>query len=206
VDSFKKNISGFLDNKFCDAVTRHYSELGIKDLSKNGDLKDAVDHINQIILEKTVSYIQENPVLRSLDIFETKSEILRWVHQVAYNYGGVKFGSALDCRTFTLQLQPQILFHESEHPFIVKVAEDSFTSSRNFNDPGTSIEFIIHLGGDRSLVEFDRSGEKIEMAKGDAIILPAIWTHDYKISSNVESYFLINTIAFDESKYQIMDF
>lgn len=202
--SFKKNISGFLDNKFCDVVTRYYSELGNKDLSENGDLTEAVDHINQIILEKTVSYIQENPVLRSLEMFETTSEILRWVHQVAYNYGGVKFESPLSSITLTPQLR--FSFYESNVPRTIKVSDKSYTSQRNYMDPGSSIEFIIYLGGDESLVEFELSAEKIEMAKGDAIILPAIWTHDYKISSKGESYFLINTIAFDESKYQIIDF
>lgn len=202
--SFKKNISGFLDNKFCDVVTKYYSELGSKNLSENGDLTDAVDHINQIILEKTVSYLQENPVLKSLKMFETTSEILRWVHQAAYNYGGVKFESNLSCKTLTPQ--PIFSFFESNDPYIIKVDNKSYTPQRNYKDPGSSIEFIVYLGGNNVIVEFEHSAEKIEMEKGDAIILPAIWTHDYKISSKNESYFLINTIAFDESKYQIIDF
>ena len=202
--SFIEKVSGFLDVYFCDVITNSFERLGNENLSGDILLLEAIRHINQITLEKTVSYIEKNPTLRSVESLETKAEILRWVHQAAYNYGGVKFESPLSCKTLTPQ--PIFSFYESNDPYIIKVDNKSYTPQRNYRDPGSSIEFIVYLGGNNAIVEFEHLGEKMEMEIGDAIILPAVWTHNYEISSKGESHFLINTIAFDESKYQIIDF
>lgn len=201
---FKYRANGFLDKSFCDVIINSYESLEVSDLSKDISLLETVNHLNQITLEKLVFYVKRNRSLRIFEEFNSTAEALRYVHQAAYSYGGVKLEKPLSCKA--ISPAPRFIFQEIRGPFVTKVDEEFFKSNRHYKDPGSSIEFVVYLGGDDGFIEFENSGDKVKMEIGDLIIFPAVWTHDYAIHSQGESYFLINTIAFDHSKYTIRDF